>query len=75
MCVREDLWRSVRDAAAICIVNVVGQQQEHQKQRNGAVSILVNRTQLHHCAVPCDFPLYTMRFNAACGPHNQRHVQ
>lgn len=44
-----DLWWSVSDAAAICIVNVVGQQQqqqEHQqhqqhqkKQLNGAVSI------------------------------------
>lgn len=45
------------DAAAICIVNVVGQQQEHQQQRNGAVSISRSRTQLHHCAdlwsTPC----------------------
>lgn len=55
MCARGgDLWWSARDAAAICIVNVVGQQQqqeqEHQQQRNGAVSILVSRTQLHHRA-------------------------
>lgn len=51
------VW-SARDVAAICIVNVVGQQQqqqEHQQhqqqQRNGAVSILVDVRNCINC--PC----------------------
>lgn len=76
------VW-SARDVAAICIVNVVGQQQqqqqEHQQhqqqQRNGAVSILVD---VRNCINrPCRpwSAVYTMRFNAARGPLDRRHVQ
>lgn len=35
-----DLWWSARDTAAICIVNVVGQQQQQQEQTSTSSNVM-----------------------------------